>query len=101
MTIHNATGGNEDAPSTRRVPRRYAYRLGDSTPAGDLLDAVAEHLAGMLRLLEDWGYTWDTNGQAWTGPGAEAFRSPTRTGMAGYDYPFPPVPAPPTKDGGD
>lgn len=70
--IHNATGGNYDAPSTRPTPRRFGYRVGSPTPIDDFLEAVAKCVGDMLRVLDAWGYRWDADTETWSGPGLRA-----------------------------
>lgn len=67
--LHNATGGNDDAPSTRRTPRRYSYRVGSPTPIDDFLASVSRGVEAMLETLRAWGYRWDEQAETWTGPG--------------------------------
>ncbi len=70
--IHNATGGNDDAPSTRPSPRRWSYRVGSPTPIDDFLETVSKHVGDMIRMLNGYGYHWDAETETWTGPGIAA-----------------------------
>lgn len=82
--IHNATGGNEDAPSTRRTPRPFTHPICWPTPVDDFLESISKCVGDMLRALDTWGYRWDATSETWTGPGTR----PPDYGVNGRLGPF-------------